>query len=98
MMPAPLEGVRILAVEHMPALPYGTQLLGFMGADVLKVEPPGGEAGRGSRPLLDAPWGGQVGAVFARANVGKRSIAIDLKDPRGRDLLLQLVPRFDIVA
>jgi crotonobetainyl-CoA:carnitine CoA-transferase CaiB-like acyl-CoA transferase len=96
-VPSPLEGVRILAVEHMLALPYATQLLGLLGADVVKVEPLDGESGRASRPLLGEPPH-QLGAVFARSAAGKRSIAIDLKNPRGRDLLLALVARFDVVA
>jgi crotonobetainyl-CoA:carnitine CoA-transferase CaiB-like acyl-CoA transferase len=85
----PLSGVRVLAAEQMQALPYATQLLGRLGADIVKVEPLGGESARGSQP---------GGATFVRNNLGKRSIAVDLKSPRGRDLFLQLVPRFDVVA
>ncbi|HZN15391.1 MAG TPA: CoA transferase [Acidimicrobiales bacterium] len=88
-MAGPLSGVRVLAAEQMQALPYATQLLGRLGADVVKVEPLGGESARGSQP---------GGATFVRNNLGKRSIAVDLKSPRGRDLFLQLVPRFDVVA
>lgn len=93
----PLTGIRILAIEQMLALPYATQLLGFLGADVVKVEPLGGDSGRASRPLLE-PDGEELGAVFARGNIGKRSIAVDLKSDRGRELVLRLVPHFDIVA
>jgi crotonobetainyl-CoA:carnitine CoA-transferase CaiB-like acyl-CoA transferase len=95
--PRPLDGVRILAIEQMLALPYATQLLGFLGADVVKVEPLGGDSGRASRPLLE-PDGEALGAVFARGNLGKRSIAVDLKSDRGRELVLRLVAGFDIVA
>ncbi|MBA3653366.1 MAG: CoA transferase [Actinobacteria bacterium] len=73
----------------MQALPYATQLLGRMGADVVKVEPLGGESGRASQP---------GGATFVRNNLGKRSIAVDLKSEAGRQLFLDLVPRFDVVA
>ena len=48
----PLAGVRILALEQMQALPYATQLLAHLGADVVKVEPPGGESGRASLPAM----------------------------------------------
>lgn len=94
----PLEGVRILAAEQMQALPFGTQLLARMGADVVKVEPPAGESGRGALPAMTDPNGARCGATFLRNNLDKRSITIDLKNPRGRDLFLSLVPHFDVIA
>jgi crotonobetainyl-CoA:carnitine CoA-transferase CaiB-like acyl-CoA transferase len=95
----PLDGVRILAAEQMQALPYATQLLARLGADVVKVEHPGaGESGRGSFPHVTDPAGRTVGATFLRNNLGKRSVALDLKHPRGRELFLSLVPRFDVVC
>jgi len=95
----PLEGVRVLAAEQMQALPYATQLLARLGADVVKVEHPGaGESGRGSFPHMVDPEGRRVGATFLRNNLGKRSTAIDLKHPAGRELFLSLVPRFDVVC
>jgi crotonobetainyl-CoA:carnitine CoA-transferase CaiB-like acyl-CoA transferase len=90
--------VRVLAVEQMQALPYATQLLARLGAEVVKVEPPAGESGRGSQPAVHDPLGRDVGATFLRNNLSKRSVAIDLKTPAGRDLFLRLVPRFDVVA
>jgi crotonobetainyl-CoA:carnitine CoA-transferase CaiB-like acyl-CoA transferase len=95
----PLDGVRVLAAEQMQALPYATQLLARLGADVVKVEHPAtGESGRGSFPHVVDPAGRKVGATFLRNNLGKRSVAIDLKHPEGRDLFLALVPRFDVVC
>ena len=95
----PLDGVRILALEQMQALPYATQLLARLGAEVVKVEnPSGGDLGRGSQPAMIDPEGRSVGATFLRNNLGKRSICIDLKAPAGRDLVLQLAPRFDVIA
>ena len=95
----PLDGVRILAAEQMQALPYATQLLARLGADVVKVEHPGaGESGRGSFPHMLDPEGRRVGATFLRNNLGKRSVAIDLKHPDGRELFLSLVPRVDVVC
>ena len=95
----PLDGVRVLAAEQMQALPYATQLLARLGADVVKVEhPASGESGRGSFPHLVDPDGRKVGATFLRNNLGKRSVALDLKHPRGRELFLSLVPRFDVVC
>jgi len=95
----PLDGVRILALEQMQALPWATQLLSRLGADVVKVEAPGtGDLGRTSMPAMHDPDGRAVGATFMRNNLNKRSVVIDLKDPRGRDLVLALAPRFDVVA
>lgn len=95
----PLDGVRILALEQMQALPFATQLLGRLGADVVKIEPPGsGDAGRLAQPSMTAPDGTTLGATFLRNNLDKRSVVIDLKDPRGRDLIVQLAAGFDVLA
>ncbi len=95
----PLEGVRVLAAEQMQALPFGTQLLARLGADVVKVEHPvEGESGRGALPAMDDPQGRRVGATYLRNNLNKRSVGIDLKAPKGRELFLALVPHFDVVA
>ena len=97
--PKPLSGVRILAIEQMQALPFATQLLARLGADVVKVESTnGGDQGRGSLPALADPQGRRVGATFLRNNLNKRSICIDLKSPAGRDLVLRLARGFDVVA
>src|SRR5262245_25625202 len=95
----PLAGVRVLAAEQMQALPFATQLLAHLGAEVLKVEPPGrGETGRASNPYLVDEAGRRVGATYLRNNLGKRSLAIDLKTPAGRRLFERLVPHVDVVA
>lgn len=94
----PLSGVRILALEQMQALPFATQLLGRLGADVVKVEPVTGEMGRGSLPAITDPNGRPVGATFLRNNFDKRSVCVNLKDSGGRDLVLSLAPNFDVVA
>src|SRR3954469_16562964 len=95
----PLDGVRVLALEQMQALPFATQLLARLGADVVKVESPnGGDSGRGALPAMQDPEGRRVGATFLRNNLDKRSICVDLKHPDGRQLVLDLAPRFDVVA
>jgi crotonobetainyl-CoA:carnitine CoA-transferase CaiB-like acyl-CoA transferase len=94
----PLAGIRVLALEQMQALPFATQLLGRLGADVVKIEPPAGELGRASEPSMPDPEGRRLGATFLRNNLGKRSICVNLKSPRGRQLVLDLAPGFDVVA
>ena len=95
----PLDGVRVLALEQMQSLPYATQLLARLGAEVVKVEhPKGGDSGRASLPAMTDPEGRRVGATFLRNNLDKRSICVDLKHPEGRQVILDLAPRFDVVA
>ena len=95
----PLAGVRVLAAEQMQALPYATQLLAQLGAEVVKVEPPGrGETGRASNPFLVDEDGRKVGATYLRNNLSKQSVAIDLKHEAGCALFRRLVPHFDVVA
>jgi crotonobetainyl-CoA:carnitine CoA-transferase CaiB-like acyl-CoA transferase len=95
----PLDGVRILALEQMQALPFATQLLARLGAEVVKVEHPvDGESGRGALPAMIDRAGKRAGATFLRNNLDKRSLGIDLKRPEGRELVLRLAPKFDVFA
>ena len=96
---APLAGIRILAVEQMQALPFATQLLARLGADVVKVEHPvRGDLGRGSLPAVTDETGATVGATYLRNNLAKRSIGLDLSHPDAKQVFLDLVPGFDVVA
>ena len=95
----PLSGVRVLAVEQMQSLPFATQLLARLGADVVKVEHPiRGDLGRSSLPAVNDLSGNQIGATFIRNNLSKKSIGIDLKHDLGQKVFKQLLPKFDIVA
>jgi crotonobetainyl-CoA:carnitine CoA-transferase CaiB-like acyl-CoA transferase len=95
----PLAGVRVLAIEQMQAVPFATQLMAHLGAEVVKVEHPvHGESGRSALPSIEDVDGRQTGATFLRNNLGKKSVGIDLKDPRGVDLVKQLVPHYDVLA
>jgi alpha-methylacyl-CoA racemase len=84
-MTLPLAGIRILDLTQYLPFAYGSQLLVNLGAEVVKVEPPGGELGRAMSTTFDA------------VSRGKRSVTIDLKEPSGAALFLDLVPRFDVV-
>src|SRR5256886_9882307 len=95
----PMEGVVVVAAGQIQALPLGTLLLTRLGAEVVKVEHPvHGESGRGALPAMEDPQGRRVGATFLRNNLNKRSVGLDIKSERGRELFLQLVPHFDVVA
>ena len=83
-----LDGVRILDFTHVQSGPTCTQLLAYMGADVIKVERPGtGDITRGQ--LRDVK--GTDSLYFTMLNGSKRSITIDSKHPRGREILDRLV-------
>ncbi len=90
----PLEGVRVLDLSWILSGPFCTMTLCDLGADVIKVErPPWGDMGRMNRPLRDGESG-----YFLSVNRGKRSISIDLKEERGRDLLRELVREVDVLV
>jgi crotonobetainyl-CoA:carnitine CoA-transferase CaiB-like acyl-CoA transferase len=95
----PLDGVKILAAEQMQALPFATQLLARLGAEVVKIEHPiRGESARGATPSMKDPSGRPVGATFLRNNLNKKSVGIDLSTSEGQDLFFRLVPNFDVVG
>ncbi len=81
-----LEGVRVLDVSVWRPGPYATQLLAELGADVIKVEPPGGD------PMRIYP------ALFARLHAGKRSLVLDLKDDTDRATALDLASGADVLV
>ncbi len=98
-MGKPLDGIRILALEQAHALPFATQLLARLGADVVRVEnPKGGESSRATYPAMRDPEGRLTGSTFLRNNLNKRSISIDTKSPEGRQLIVDLARNFDVFA
>ena len=89
----PLEGVRVLDVTTSIAGPYCAEILGALGADVVKVERPDtGDDGRAWGPPF---WDGE-GTMFLSANANKRSLAVSLRDERGLAALLRLVDASDV--
>src|SRR5215207_9071991 len=90
-----LEGVRLLDMSHVQAGPTCTQLLAYMGADVIKVERPGvGDITRGQ--LRDVPNADSL--YFTMLNGNKRSITIDSKHPKGREILDRLIKHCDVLV
>ncbi len=88
----PLVGTRVVDVTSSLAGPTATQLLAALGADVVKVEPLAGDHARAWGP----PFVQGEGAMFLAANAGKRSLAVDLGDDRGGEIVLRLVDRADV--
>ncbi|TMM06185.1 MAG: CoA transferase [Actinobacteria bacterium] len=89
----PLQNMRVLDVTTSIAGPYCAQILAALGANVVKVERPDtGDDGRAWGPPF---WNGE-GTMFLSANAGKRSLALSLRDPRGRDAILRLAEGTDI--
>jgi crotonobetainyl-CoA:carnitine CoA-transferase CaiB-like acyl-CoA transferase len=90
----PLSGVRVVELSRILAGPYCTMLLADLGADVIKVEPPGGDETRRWGP----PFVGETAAYFASANRNKRSVVLDLKHKPDRVILGELVGQADVVV
>ena len=90
-----LEGLRILDFTHVQSGPTCTQLLAYMGADVLKVERPGaGDITRGQ--LRDVPNADSL--YFTMLNGSKRSITIDSKHPKGMEILNRMIKTCDVLV
>jgi crotonobetainyl-CoA:carnitine CoA-transferase CaiB-like acyl-CoA transferase len=88
----PLEGVRVVEFCQIASGPYAGMLLADFGAQVLKIEPPEGDAMRTWPPLTEG-----YSENFASLNRGKQSIALDLKDPAARELARELVLESDVL-
>ena len=89
----PLHGITVLDLTTMILGPVAGQYLGDLGADVIKLEPPEGDLTRYIGPERSPG----MGAFFLGSNRNKRSIVVDIKQPRGRELLTKLVQRADVV-
>jgi crotonobetainyl-CoA:carnitine CoA-transferase CaiB-like acyl-CoA transferase len=90
--PDALSGVRVLDVTQFMAGPFCSVILADLGADVIKIEPPGGES---TRRMVGAI--GSESPAFNAVNRGKRSVVLNLKGPAGRDAFLRMAASIDIV-
>src|ERR1700736_4948049 len=92
--PPPLAGVRVVEVGNFMAVPFCGMQLADLGAEVIKVENPrGGDLTRSTGPFLDGE-----SSNFVRLNRNKRSVALDLKSPEGKQLFRRLADRADVVV
>ncbi len=88
-----LSGIRILDMTHVQAGPTSSQLMGFLGADVIKLESPMGDATRGQ--LRDIPEADSL--YFTMLNCNKRSITVNLKNDKGKEIFTKLVETCDVL-
>ncbi|WP_237173171.1 CaiB/BaiF CoA transferase family protein [Paracandidimonas lactea] len=89
----PLQGLRILDLSSVVMGPYATQILGDLGADVIKLESPAGDNMRAVGPMRNRG----MGAIYLHLNRNKRSIALNLKEARGREACLALARAADVL-
>lgn len=92
--PTPLDGLRIVDMSSVVMGPFATQILGDLGADVIKVEPRVGDTTRHVTPMCNPG----MGWVFLHANRNKRSLVLDLKDPEGKAALLKILEGADALV
>src|SRR5438552_2783011 len=93
-MAGPLDGFRVIDVTQMISGPVATMMLGDQGADVIKIEPPG------MGDFVRSYGGKRAGLppMFATTNRNKRSVVVNLKDPRGLALVQRLVETADVFS
>ena len=92
-MGAPLEGLKVVDFTRVLAGPLCTKTLRDLGADVLKIEPPGGDTGRGGVPVVDG-----MSVYYAQQNAGKRNLSLDLNWPEAREIVTDLCREADIIV
>src|SRR5437899_8186490 len=92
--PRMLEGYRVLDFTHYVAGPTCTRILGEMGADVIKVE----RSLEGDHVRVLGVVRDGISSYYVQHNHSKRSLAVDLRKPRGKELLLSMIPKIDVVV
>ena len=94
-MTGPLDGIRVIEFTSVVLGPFACQILGDLGADVIKVEPPGGDTNRNLGPVKNTKG---LAALFLTCNRNKKSIVLDLKSDEGHEAALKLIATADVVV
>ena len=94
-MTAPLQGIRVVEMSSVVLGPYACQMLGDLGADVIKIEPPGGDTNRNLGPHRNHA---DMCSMYLGCNRNKRSVALDLKSERGKQSALDIMKSADVVV
>jgi crotonobetainyl-CoA:carnitine CoA-transferase CaiB-like acyl-CoA transferase len=94
-MKAPLDGVKIVEMTSVILGPYACQMLGDLGADIIKIEPPGGDTNRKLGPYRKNR---DMSSLFLNCNRNKRSLVLDLKSAQGKAAALKIIEEADVVV
>src|SRR5210317_382317 len=94
-MSAPLEGIRVVEMTSVVLGPYACQMLGDLGADVIKIEPPAGDTNRNLGPHRNHT---DMCSMYLGCNRNKRSVALDLKSEKGKQAALEIMKSADVVV
>ena len=98
-LPLPLEGIRVLDATHIVAGPFCSLILADMGAEVIKIERPGtGDSARGRYPFVSNAAGERISSRFLGVNRNKKSVSIDLRNPRCKQAFEELVRASDVLV
>ena len=98
-LPLPLDGIRVLDATHIVAGPFCSMILADMGADVIKIERPGtGDLARNRGPFIKTEDGQQTSSRFLGVNRNKKSVSIDLRNPRCKEAFQELVRNSDVLV
>ena len=94
-MSAPLEGIKVVEMTSVVLGPYACQMLGDLGADVVKIEPPGGDTNRNLGPYRNNP---DMCSLYLTCNRNKRSVGLDMKSPAGLAAAKKLIEGADVLV
>jgi len=92
-MISPLHGIKVIDFTRVLAGPHCTKTLRDLGADVIKIEPPAGDVGRGGQPII-----GNMSLYFTQQNAGKRNLSLDLNWPEARTIVRELCRDADVIV
>ena len=91
------DGIKVIDFSQVLAAPFAATQLALLGADVIKIEPPGIGDQMRNRMLPSPLAEHDMASAFLAMNIGKRSLSLDLKDPRGKEIAFKLIETADVV-